>query len=105
MNDKVKAILGIALSGVAVAVPGAAAGVAIGQKILLSPDPKAAVKDPNTQLDAVQAAFQVVENLKGVDIGNEVMFRVGCAQVEQGLQTIAASLKDHADGTPAKPAA
>jgi hypothetical protein len=100
MNDKLKAILGIALSGVAIAVPGAAAGVAVGQKILLSDDPLKAAKDHGTQLDAVQAAFQVVENLKGVDIGNEVMFRVGCAQVEQGLATIEAALKDHGDQTP-----
>lgn len=105
MNDKVKAILGIASATAAVAFPAIAPAIGVGQKILNAADPGAAAKDPETAVDAASAAFQVVENLKSVDIGNEVMFRVGCAQVEQGFKTIAAALKDHTDGTPTPPVA
>lgn len=99
MNDKLKAALQVGLAVAGKVFPEAAPATEVASAVLDHDHPDA-VSVESDVLNAAEAAFKTIENMKHVDIGNEATFKAGCLLVEQGYNLIHASLIDHTDGTP-----
>lgn len=98
MNDRLKNILKIVESVAAASVPGGQMVDGAVHQIIASKG-----KSDSGYLDAAQGAIQVVEEIDGEDIADEMQFRTGVAMVEAGIKMIRGALKSGrpSDGTPA----
>lgn len=97
MNNKLKAIIEVGTVVASAVFPAVAPIAAAANHLALDGTDKI----PDNAVDAAEAAVKTIENIKGIDIADEVKFRAGCAVIEQGFLLVKASLKHSEAPNPA----